>query len=155
VTETAKQKTDRQLLELLNELRVTLPGAQVLLGFLFTAPFAARFDRTSHADRILFFACLVVTALGVVLLMAPSVYHRVRWDEGGKGDVVRVGHRLFLVGTACLGAGMLGAVFLLGDVLFGPGVAAAATAFCALALAVTWYALPLQRGSEPQIRSRA
>jgi hypothetical protein len=92
--ETAKEKTDRQLIELLNEVRVALPGAKVLLGFLLTAPLASRFSRTSALDRVLLYLCTVVTAVGVLLLMAPSVYHRVRWNEGGKQDVIAVGHRL-------------------------------------------------------------
>jgi hypothetical protein len=153
VSETAKEKTDRQLIELLNELRVTLPGAQVLLGFLFTAPFATRFGRASHLDKIVFFACLLITALGVVILMAPSVYHRIRWNEGGKEDVVRVGHVMFLVGTFLLATGMLCAMFLLGDVLFGTAAAIAGTVFLAVAVLATWYVLPLGRGREPEIRA--
>ena len=96
--ESEKEKTDRQLVELLNELRVALPGAQVLLAFLLTAPFATRFGRASRLDHALLFTCTVVTGVAVVLLLAPSVYHRMRWNEGGKQDVIRVGHRLFLGG---------------------------------------------------------
>src|ERR1700761_8300054 len=102
MTESAKDRSDRQLLELLNELRVVLPGAQILLGFLLTAPFATRFLHTTHFDRAVLSASTVVTAAGVLLLMAPSVYHRIRWNEGGKEEVVRIGHALFIAGTACL-----------------------------------------------------
>ena len=152
MTETPKERTDRQLIELLNELRVALPGAQVLLGFLLTAPLASRFGRTSRADRIVLYACTVVTAVGVLLLMAPSVYHRVRWNEGGKEDVIQVGHRLFLAGTSCLAAGLLLAVFLIGDLLFGAAGAVGALVLPLLVVLVTWYALPLRRGRDPQIR---
>jgi len=152
VTETEKEKSDRQLIELLNELRVALPGAQVLLGFLLTAPFAARFGRTSTFERGVLFACTIVTGAGVLFLMAPSVYHRVRWDEGGKRDVIRVGHRLFLIGTCCLALGMFCAVFLLGDVLFGVAAAAPAASVMAAIVVVTWYVLPFRRGHDPSVR---
>ena len=153
MAETAKEKTDRQLIELLTELRVALPGAQVLLGFLLTVPFASRFGRTSQFDRVVLFTCAIVTAAGIVLLMAPSVYHRVRWNEGGKEDVILVGHQLFLVGTACLAFGMVCAVFVVGDVLFGGLAAAVATGFTVAIVIVTWYVLPLTRGHERQVRS--
>jgi MFS family permease len=152
VTETPKERTDRQLIELLNELRVALPGAQVLLGFLLTAPLASRFGRTSELDRVVLFACTMVTAVGVLLLMAPSVYHRMRWNEGGKEDVINVGHRLFLTGTFCLAVGLLLAVFLIGDLLFGPGAAVAALAVPLVVVLGTWYALPLRRARDPRIR---
>src|SRR5262249_17764820 len=123
VSETPKERTDRQLIELLTELRVALPGAQVLLGFLLTAPLASRFGRTSQLDRTLLYVCTLVTAAGVMLLMAPSVYHRIRWDAGGKQDVILVGHRLFLAGTGLLAVGMLCAVFVIGDLIFDTAAA--------------------------------
>jgi hypothetical protein len=119
MAETEKEKTDRQLIELLNELRVALPGAQVLLAFLLTAPFQSHFTRTTRFERTVLFAGVMLTGAGVLLLMAPSVYHRIRWNEGGKEDVVRVGHVLFLIGTACLALGMFCAVFVVGQFLFG------------------------------------
>lgn len=145
MSETEKERTDRQLIELLTELRVALPGAQVLLGFLLTAPFATRFGKTSSFERHVFFACVLVTAVGALLLMGPSVYHRVRWAEGGKSDVVRVGHALFLMGTGCLGLGMMLAVFVVADVLFGVVSAAVSIALIAPTVVLTWYVLPLSR----------
>jgi high-affinity Fe2+/Pb2+ permease len=150
--ETPKEQTDRQLIELLNELRVALPGAQVLLGFLLTVPFATRFGRISRLDRAVLYACTLVTAAGVLLLMAPSVYHRMRWNTGGKSDVVRVGHRLFLVGTACLAVGLLCAVFVTGDVLYGTAAAVAAVAVGGGLVAWVWYLLPARHAREPEIR---
>ena len=85
--ETEKERSDRQLAELMAELRVAIPGAQVLLGFLLTVPFATRFGRTTRLERLTLFACLLLTVAGTVLLMAPSVYHRLRWGQGeGKAD---------------------------------------------------------------------
>ena len=89
-------------MELLNELRVALPGAQVLLGFLLTVPFATRFGKVDRGDRLALFICFLFTVNGTDMLTAPSVYHRLRWEKGGKTDVVRVAHRLFLVETGSL-----------------------------------------------------
>ena len=152
VTETEKEKTDRQLIELMNELRVALPGAQVLLAFLLTAPFQTRFGRTTGLERAMLFAGILVTAAGVVFLMAPSVYHRVRWNEGGKRDVVHVGHDLFLVGTGALGLGMVCTIFVAADFLFGPGAAIVSVAMLLLCVTIAWYVLPLTRGRDPRIR---
>jgi Family of unknown function (DUF6328) len=153
MAETAKEKTDRQLIELLNELRVALPGAQVLLAFLLTAPFQTRFSRTTSFERAVLFAGILLTAAGVLLLMAPSVYHRIRWNEGGKEDVIQVGHRLFLVGTACLALGMFAAVFVVADFLFGVPSAIAGLVILLVVVVVTWYALPITRSRDPRVRS--
>jgi hypothetical protein len=152
VPETAKEQTDRQLIELLTELRVALPGAQVLLGFLLTAPLASRFGRVSSLDRAVLYACTLVTAAGVLLLMAPSVYHRVRWNAGGKADVVLVGHRLFLIGSGCLAAGLLCAVFFTGSVLYGPVAAITGVVLGAAIVGWVWYLLPIRHAHSPEIR---
>ena len=152
--ESEKQRTDRQFAELLNELRVALPGAQVLLGFLLTVPFATRFGRVTDEQRIALFVCLLLTVAGTVLLMAPSVYHRLRWERGGKSDVVRVAHRLFLAGSACLAAGVAAVVFLVGDVLFGGIAATVSAAAVALIVVSTWYLLPVHRSRNAAVRGR-
>ncbi len=149
--ESAKEQTDRQLIELLNELRVALPGAQVLLGFLLTAPLATRFGKLDSLDRAVLYACTLVTAAGVLFLMAPSVVHRMRWNTGGKGDVVRVGHVLFLAGTACLAVGLLCAVFLIGDLIYGLAGAVVGAALSALIIGWTWYVVPLRLAHEPHL----
>ena len=150
--ESAKQRTDRQLIELLNELRVALPGAQVLLAFLLIAPFQTHYSRTTKFERSLLYAAVLLTAAGVLLLMAPSVYHRVRWHEGGKEDVVRVGHRLFLIGTAVLALGLLCAVFVVTELIAGVPGAIVATVVVVGIVASTWYALPIVRGHREDIQ---
>jgi uncharacterized protein DUF6328 len=154
MTETDKEKTDRQLIELLNELRVALPGAQVLLAFLLTAPFQAHFTRTTDFERAVLFAGVMFTCVGVVLLMAPSVYHRIRWNAGGKRDVVRVGHRFFLAGTAALVLGLLCAIFVVAEFLFGLAAAIVAVVFLLVLVTATWYVLPLERGRDPRVQSQ-
>jgi hypothetical protein len=85
--------------------------------------------------------------------MAPAVYHRLRWNTGGKQDVVRIAHRLFLAGTALLATGIVTSVYLVGDVLFGTAAAVLSTTAIALSVLVTWYALPLRRGRRAEIRN--
>src|SRR5262249_28654429 len=150
MAETEKEKTDRQLIELLNELRVVLPGAQVLLAFLLTAPFQARFARTTPFERGVLFAGVLLTAPGVGFLLAPSLHHRIRWNGGGKKDVVRVGHTLFLIGAACLALGMLCAVFVVADFVIGLAAAVVSVIALSAIVAVTWYLLPLERGRDPR-----
>jgi uncharacterized protein DUF6328 len=150
--ETEKERTDRQLLELLNELRIALPGAQVLLGFLLTVPFATRFGQVGQSGRVALFACLLSTTGGIVLLMAPAVYHRLRWRRGGKRDVIRIAHRFFLVGTALLALGLMASVFLVGDVLFDAQIATLATVAIAVCVLATWYVVPLERVRREEIQ---
>src|SRR4029079_7250869 len=150
--ETAKEKTDRKLIELLNELRVALPGAQVLLAFLLIAPFQTHYSRTTKFERSLLYAAVLLTAAGVLFLMAPSVYLRVRWNEGGKEDVVRVGHRLFLVGTATLALGLLCAVFVVAELIAGLTGALVAAAVVVAIVAFTWYLVPLARSRRAEIQ---
>jgi hypothetical protein len=152
--ESPKEQTDRQLTELLNELRVALPGAQVLFGFLLTVPFATRFGRVGHADRVVLLVCLLFTATGTILLMGPPVYHRLRWARGGKSEVIRVAHAMFLAGTASLALGMAAALFLVADVLFGSTIAAAVTGFVGAIVLTTWYVIPLTYGLRPRIRQK-
>jgi len=124
----------------------------VLLGFLLTVPFATRFGRTTSLERATLFICLLLTFAGTVMLMAPSVYHRLRWGGGGKSDVIFVAHRLFLVGSSLLGAGMVAAVFLVTSVLYGTVAAAVTSAALALTVGVAWYALPAERSRRGSVR---
>jgi hypothetical protein len=152
--ETPKQRTDRQLVELLNELRVALPGAQVLLAFLLAVPFATRFGRVDAKEKVALFIALISTVGGTLMLLAPSVYHRLRWHRGGKADVVAVGNVFFLVGTALLAVGIVAVVFLVTSVLYGTAAAVATTCVVAVLVIFLWYLLPLTRGSRPDIREQ-
>ncbi len=140
--ETPKQKTDRQLVELLNELRVALPGAQFLFAFLLAVPFATRFATVQHRLQLVFYVCLLSTLVATILLMAPAVYHRVRWQHGNKTEVIRAAHRMFLAGMASLAVAMTTAVWFVTAFLLGGVAAASATALSVALLGLTWFALP-------------
>ena len=78
-----RKKRDRELIELLNELRVALPGAQVLFAFLLVVPFSSRFD-VDRTEKVAYVVALLATVCGAILRIAPSAYHRLRWRESNK-----------------------------------------------------------------------
>ena len=144
-SESAKERTDRQLNELLSELRVVLPGAQILLAFLFTVPFATRFGKVDRVEKGALFLSLLATVAATVLLLTPSVYHRVRWQRGGKGDVVLMAHRFFLLGSACLAVGLGSAIFCVSDFLYGDLAGWLCASGLMLLVLLAWCAAPSLR----------
>jgi hypothetical protein len=132
-----------ELIELLNELRVTLPGVQVLFAFLLAVPFTNRFDKITETQTDAYFISLLATLLGSVLLIAPSVYHRLRWREVSDEVLLRVSNRLAIAGTLFLAVAMSAAVFLVTDLVYKSTVTALFTGATAAAFAWFWYGLPL------------
>lgn len=145
MAEKSSDDLDRELIELLNELRVTLPGVQVLFGFLLIAPFSQGFDRVTDLQKDAYLAALTFTALGSVLLIAPTPYHRIRFRERDKEAMLRISNLLAIAGTVCLALGISCALFVVTDFLFRSIVAVVVTAIVAGTVAVFWYALPLRR----------
>jgi hypothetical protein len=139
------QDLDRELIELLNELRVVLPGVQVLFAFLLAVPFANGWTRVTDLQRDVFFLAFLATAAASILLIAPSSYHRLRWREGDKEHMLVTSNRLAIAGTAFLAIGMTAVVFLITDILFQASWAALTTALIGGAFAWFWYGLPLIR----------
>jgi hypothetical protein len=140
--ESDAERHDRQLGELLQELRVALPGVQVLFAFLLIVPFNARFGDATSFQRDVYFATLLLTAAATVLLMAPTAIHRALFRRGMKGGIVEIGHRLTLAGLGLLGLAIAGAVVLVTDVLFTAAVAIVVGAVLAAAIAVLWAIVP-------------
>jgi Family of unknown function (DUF6328) len=136
---------DRELIELLNELRVALPGVQVLFAFLLAVPFSNGWDKVTEAQRDIFFVSFLCTTAASVLLIAPSAYHRLRWREGDKERMLRTSNALAIGGTVFLALAMTGVVLLISDLLFKAWWAALVTALTAGAFAWFWYGLPLVR----------
>jgi hypothetical protein len=141
--ESNEDRHNRELIELLNELRVALPGVQVLFAFLLAVPFANGFPKLGKLDRNVFFVAFIATALSTVLLIAPSSYHRLRWRQRDKERLLVVSNYLTIAGLACLAVAISCAVFVITDFLFHRAWAAAFTALVALAFLVFWYGLPL------------
>ena len=154
-SETNDERLDRELIELLNELRVVLPGVQVLFAFLLAVPFTQRFERVTELQRDVFTVSLVCTALGTAFLIAPSSFHRLRFRKHDKERLLVTGNRLAIAGTAFLALAMSTALFVVIDMIYHHLVAAALTGAVAAAFAWLWYGLPLRRsisaedGGEP------
>jgi hypothetical protein len=140
-----QQDLDRELIELLNELRVALPGVQVLFAFLLAVPVANGWDRVTDFQRDVFFGAFLCTAAATVLLIAPSTYHRLRWREHDKEHMLVTANRLTIAGTAFLALAMIAVVLLITDLLFSFWWAIVATAVIAIAFGWFWYGLALTR----------
>ena len=141
----SKEDLDRELIELLNELRVTLPGVQVLFAFLLIVPFSQRFDEINDLQKYAYLVALSFTALGSAFLIAPTPYHRIRWRDQDKDAMLRLANRLALAGTVCVAIAMSCALFFVTDFLFSSPVPALLTALVAGVIVTFWYALPLER----------
>jgi uncharacterized protein DUF6328 len=137
--ETEGQRINRELLELLNELRVALPGVQVLLA----VPYQARFADVSSFQRGVYFATLAASALASALLIAPSALHRLNFRTPDKRRIVFISNTLVIVGLAVLGLAMSGVMLMIADFLFGTAAGIVAWAFSAAVLVALWSALPL------------
>ena len=146
MTEESKdERLDRELIELLNELRVVLPGVQVLFAFLLAVPFSQRFAQLTALQEDVFFAAFLCTTVATALLIAPSVYHRLRWRERDKEQILRTSNRLAIAGTAFLAAAIVAVVYLVTDLIYGVFTSVVVTLAAAVMFAGLWYALPLVR----------
>ena len=139
------ERLDRELIELLNEVRVAMPGVQVLFGFLLTVPFQQGFRRISEFQEYLYFITLLLAATASAFLIAPSALHRILFRDHDKEWIVKTGSRLVLLGLAVLALAMVGAVFLITDILFREATVTAVVAAIALLYASLWFALGLVR----------
>ncbi len=136
---------DRELIELLNELRVALPGVQVLFAFLLIVPFSNGWDDVTELQRYVYFVAFLCAAAASALLIAPTAYHRLRWREGDKEHMLVTANRLAIAGTVFLAAGMTATVFLITDLLFSVGWAGLAAGLVGGGFVWLWYGLPLVR----------
>ena len=141
--ETPKERADRELIELLNELRVVLPGVTVLLGFLLAVPFARGWTQVTEFQRDVFVVAFLASAVAVALLTAPSSYHRLRFRQGNKERMVRIGNRLAIAGIAAAAVSLLAVVVLVMDYVVSRGAAIAAAAALFAVIAILWYGLAL------------
>jgi hypothetical protein len=142
--ESREDRSAREVVALLQELRVVLPGVQVLFAFLLTVPFAQRFTQLTALQRDVFFATLLCTAAATALLIAPSAHHRLLWRRGAREHRLRVGNFLTILGLLFLVPAMVGVIFVITDLMFGPLGAIAVTALMAASFVGLWVVLPLR-----------
>lgn len=141
--ENEHQRRARELIELLQELRVMLPGVQVLFAFLLTVPFSQGFEHVNSFQQAVFFGTLICTAVSAALLIAPSVHHRILWRQQAREHRLQVANQLAIVGVILLVPGMVGAIFVITDVLFGSTAAAVGTAVITAFFVFVWFLMPI------------
>jgi Family of unknown function (DUF6328) len=146
--ETHEERVNRELIELLNELRVALPGVQVLFAFLLAVPFSQRFAQTTELQRDAFMVALLSTLAGSVFLIAPSAYHRIRFRDRDKEALLRISNVFAIVGLVFLAIGMTSVVFLVTDLIFKGPVTVVATTVAAALFGLVWFVLPLVRKTQ-------
>jgi cation transport ATPase len=143
--ETEEERLDRNLGELLQELRVALPGVQVLFAFLLAVPFQQNFEKVSQFEKRVYFATLLLTALSAALLIAPSAYHRITFRYQQKHRLVFIANRLAIAGLAALALAMTCAILLITHLLFGTAATIVTTVLALAMFIVLWAVLPLKR----------
>jgi hypothetical protein len=152
--ESRKERLNRELMELLQELRVVIPGVQVLLAFLLTAPFQQRFAQLPGSMRNAFFASITCATLATAFLIAPSAHHRLRWRAGEKERLVRLGNQMAIIGTVFLAAAIVLALYVVTDVLFTTDLALWTAVGAVIVFGGLWYVLPmLWRSPPPDVKA--
>jgi hypothetical protein len=140
-----QERLNRQLTELLNELRVAMPGVQVLFAFLLAVPFQQRFAEATAFQRDVYLATLLAAATATVLLIAPSAYHRIAFQLHQKERIIKLGTLEFLCGLVALALAMTGAVLLVTDFLFRTPTVIVATVGVGTLFLWLWFGLGLWR----------
>jgi len=141
--ESPKQRHDRELIELLNELRVALPGVQVLFAFLLAVPFARWWSKITDFERDVFFVAFMAAAASSALLIATSSIHRIGWRVTNKEKIVAAGTVLTLLGLFALAVAIVSVVLVVTDYILGRTAAIAASVSVAALIMLTWYGLGL------------
>jgi Family of unknown function (DUF6328) len=145
VKEGEKERRDRELIELLNELRVAIPGVQVLFAFLLIVPFSNGFPKMTGLERDLYFVAFLCTLVATVLLIAPSAHHRLRFRARDKEQLLLRANRLAISGMGFLAVAVSSVAFVITDVIFGEPWSSLVAAIAVLLFAWIWYVVPLTR----------
>jgi hypothetical protein len=143
--ESRAERDDRNLAELLQELRVAGLGVQVLFGFLLSIPFTNRFTKLSAGQRDLYLATLVLSALATALLLGPVAYHRLVFRRGQKERLVGAASVMAVGGLAVVGLAVSAAVLLVTGFVTSGLPAALISVFVICVFGIVWFALPLTR----------
>src|SRR5688500_14291929 len=143
--ETEHERLDRNLTELVGELRVALPGVQVLFAFLLTVPFNQRFAMVTSFQESVYLVALLSTAVATAFFLAPSALHRIQFRQDDKDYIVHAGNRYAIAGHAALIVAITAAVLLVTDFLYDDTTSLIATVGTGLLLVTFWYVLPLLR----------
>jgi membrane-bound acyltransferase YfiQ involved in biofilm formation len=140
-TETESERLDRQLDQLLQELRVAMPGVQVLFAFLLAVPFQQRFEKVTEFQKDVYFVTLLAAAAASAFFIAPTAFHRIRFQDRDKPFLVAMSSKLMVAGLACLAIAMTGAVLLVSDVLFDGAAVTITVAITGALYVGMWFVL--------------
>jgi hypothetical protein len=143
--ETSAERDDRNLIELLQELRVGGLGVQVLFGFLLALPFTTKFVDLNHAQRGLYIAALLLAATAIALLLAPVAYHRLVFRMHRKEQLVKDANTLAILGLAAVGLAISACVLLVVSYVARGLPTVIIAVFTVCLFAVLWFVLPLGR----------
>lgn len=132
--ESEAERLDRNFEDLLQELRVSQNGTQILFAFLLTVPFSNGFEKVTDFQRAVYFAALLLAGLSAAMLIAPAAMHRMLFRRGLKKELMQAATRVTLGGQVILIAAVAVSVFLIGDYLYNHAVAT----ILGLAMAAYW-----------------
>jgi hypothetical protein len=144
-TETDKQRYNRELIELLNELKVALPGVQVLFAFLLAVPLSARFEAVNGFEKAIFFTTLASTAIATCLLIAPSAIHRIDFRNQDKGSMIVLFNKISIYGLFFTAISMVGALTFIADLLYGHYATFFTALISIVMFTLLWFVLPIRR----------
>ncbi len=139
------QRTQRQMLELLNEVRVAMPGVQVLFAFLLIVPFQAAFHDITGPEKSLYWIALIASALATACFTSEAAHHRLLFHLGQREYIIRSGNRMAIAGLIALAVAMTSALGLVTDLLYGSTTARIVVVAAAIAFASLWFGAPLLR----------
>ncbi len=150
----SQSRQDRELIELLNELRVALPGVQVLFAFLLTVPFTSKFATISQTQKSAYFISLLGAAAASAFLIAPSAFHRIEFRAKDKERLVVISNVFALIGIVFLAVAVISAVFLITNMIYGGTFSILVTGVVAVLFSVLWFVIPVYRRSRVGWESR-
>jgi hypothetical protein len=143
--ESRRERINRELIELLNELRVALPGVQVLFAFLLAVPFANGWKKVTESQKNIFYATLVLTAISTACFIVPTAYHRLNFREREKEQILLTSNKFAVAGIIFLALSMIGVITLITDVIYSQTAAIVAGILALVLFFGLWLALPLIR----------
>jgi O-antigen/teichoic acid export membrane protein len=144
-TESEQARLDRQLDQLLTELRVAMPGVQVLFAFLLAVPFQQRFAAVTDFQQDVYFVTLLAAAAASAFFIAPTAFHRLVFQSHDKPYLIAISSKLAVAGLVCLAIAMNGAVLLVTDVLFDGAIVVVTVAITAALYIGLWFVLGIVR----------
>jgi Family of unknown function (DUF6328) len=146
--ESRRERVNRELIELLNELRVALPGVQVLFAFLLAVPFSNGYKRITNFQKDVFYATLIATSVSTACFIVPTAYHRLNFRNREKEAILLSSNKFAIAGIMFLAVSMIGVVVLITDLIYSDTAAVVAGVSALLLFGGLWAVLPLSRRAD-------